>query len=264
MSENIEKISLLPRFEAISRKLARDCKTLKNLDKTWDIKGCQTILEGMEALTDELSRAGLEVREEMDDRLGDIRGHLNSQEYAESFKEELKNLDIPFTGEFPVYEIPPFKLNVSLDNYEVKLFLGRKNERSSLMNPGELARWVSARHRRVSGRKFNANGFMKDLLDAYKVVNQIKFREKDVAWGRAVPMNDIYDVLTIKQSSRQDYPKQFFSYDLGLLKEMPSIFLDIYSFELGFARNQARAISVVDSLGRESRIASLTVYKGGE
>jgi hypothetical protein len=73
---------------------------------------------------------------------------------------------------------------------------------------------------------------------------------------------DLYEIMTLKQTARQDYPKQFFVFDLGLLKESSMLELNEFRFELGFARNQARAIVVVDSSGRESRISSLTVYKG--
>ena len=105
---------------------------------------------------------------------------------------------------------------------------------------------------------------MKDLLQAYKFANKMAYREEDVIWGRAVGLDVIYELLTVKQSARQEYPKPLFVYNLGRLKEQFDLTHDGYRLELGFARNQSRALLVVDSQGRESRLSSLTVYKVAE
>lgn len=248
-------------FDSNIKSLIRDWNVLKYISKSWNIRDSMQIASKMESLTEEIKENWAALKEETDRVFEEIKSQLNSQEFILSIEKAIKELNVPLTGEFPNYELPPFKLSISLDSFEAKLSLGRKSERSSSLNPQELAKWVSARYKRVSGRKFNMASFMKDLLEAYGVSNRLAYREKDTAWGRAVSLNEIYELLTLKQSARQDYPKQFFMYELGLLKEQPTISYGEFRFELGFARNQSKAIAIVDSLGRESRISSLTIYR---
>ena len=253
--------STVPAFDSNIKSLFRDWHVLKNVSKSWNIRDSIQIAEKMESLTEELRENWKSLQLEANQVFEEIKLKLNSPEFIISLEKAIKDLNVPLTGEFPNYELPPFKLSISLENYEARLSLGRKSERTSSLNPQELAKWVSIRYKKISGRKFNLSAFLKDMLEAYSVSNRLNYREKDAAWGRAVPLNDIYELLTLKQTARQDYPKQFFMYDLGLLKEQATISYGEYRFELGFARSQSKAIVIVDSLGRESRISSLTIYK---
>ena len=261
MNDINQKNTQTAAFDSMVRKLTRNWHVYKNSLKNWNIKESSIVSDTMLPLQKDLETTWISLNEALQDDFSQIKSILNSEEYIGSLESELKTQGIPLSGEFPQYELPPFKLSVSLENFEARLSLGRKSERTSLLNPQELSKWVGIRYKRVSGRKFNSAQFMKDLLAAYKVANRLMYREKDEAWGRAVLLSQIYDIMTIKQTSRTDYPKQFFIYDLGLLKEQSTISLDEYRFEFGFARNQARAIVIVDSLGRESRLSSLTIYK---
>jgi hypothetical protein len=260
MDDNTLKNDLTS-FDSMVRKLVKNWHVIKNTSKSWNLRDSLAISGSMLPLQLELQEMWNTINTGLSQEINSIKEHLDTEEYVLELENELKNQNVPINGSFPQYELPPFKLMISLDNLEARLSLGRKNERTPLLNPQELAKWVSIRYKRVSGRKFNSVAFMKDLLNAYQIANRLVYREKDEAWGRAVPLHQIYELLTLKQASRQDYPRQFFIYDLGLLKEQTTISLEGYRFELGFARNQSRSIVIVDSLGRESRISSLTIYR---
>ena len=261
MNDIGEKSNPLPIFDSNLKSLVRDWHILKNISKSLNLKDSILIASKMGILTNELKDNWDSLQVVTDQIFEEIKQKLNSPEYILSLEKAIKELNVPLTGEFPQYELPPFKLSISLDAFEAKLSLGRKLERSSSLNPQELGKWVASRYKKVSGRKFNLIAYMKDLLEAYTISNRLNYREKEAVWGRAVPINEIYDLLTIKQTAKQDYPKQFFIYDLGQLKEQSTICFEKYRFELGFARNQSKSIAIVDSLGRESRISSLTIYK---
>ncbi|MDO8685357.1 MAG: hypothetical protein Q7J78_01655 [Clostridiales bacterium] len=253
--------TMITAFDSNIKSLVRDWHVLKNVLKSWNIRDSVQIAAKMDPLTEELKENWNSLQTETNQVFDEIKLNLNSPEFILSLEKAIKDLNIPLAGEFPNYDIPPFKLSISLENYEARLSLGRKIERTPSLNPQELAKWVSLRYKKISGRKFNLSAFLKDMLEAYSISNRLNFREKDTAWGRAVPLNDIYELLTLKQTARQDYPKQFFMYDLGLLKEQSTISYGEYRFELGFARNQLKSILIVDSLGRQSMISSLTIYK---
>lgn len=233
---------------------------LKLTDETWNIKNARQHLDKMLPLVQDLQTKCFAAMDELRMISDQINQHMHSEEYVWELEQELRAAGIQISGSFPTYMLPPFKLNFSLENYEARLALGRKNERTSDLNPQRLAKWVSARYKKVLSRKFNAVAFMKDLIEAYRLANQLKYHDTKMVWGRAVPITDIYDLLTVKASARQDYPKQFFVFDLGLFKESAALELDCHRFELGFARNPTRAMTVVDSSGRESHISSLTIY----
>jgi hypothetical protein len=242
--------------------LSRSWHVLKQTAATWNLKDALKHAERLGPLVGRLAVNWPMAEQELAKVSAGIREKLVSPDYATGLENEMRTAGIRFSGEFPVYDLPPFRLTVSLEDFEAKLALGRKSERTADLNPQQLAKWVGVRYKKVLSRKFNAMAFLKDLLEAYRVSNRLNYRGKEITWGCAVPIMDLYEIMTLKQTARQDYPKQFFVFDLGLLKESSMLELNEFRFELGFARNQARAIVVVDSSGRESRISSLTVYKG--
>lgn len=264
MNNMEENLNMIPVFDSSAKSLLKNWQIIKNISKSWNIKDSINNSSNMIPLIERLTESWTIIQEELDASFEDLKQKINSSEFILSLENSLRDLGVPISGEFPQYDIPPFKLSISRDAYEARLSLGRKHERTAVLNPPELAKWVSIRYKKLTGRKFNQTAFMKELLEAYSYANRLIYREKDVAWGRAVSLNDIYDLLTLKVSSKQDYPKQFYIYDLGLLKEQSTISYEDYKFELGFARNQSKSIAIVDSLGRESRISSLTIYKEGE
>ena len=247
-------------------RLNKSWHTLRQTGKTWNIKGARQNTDKMRPLIEGLAGQWQDTDNQLASLIDSIKNQLGTPSYAEELARELKSAGVQFSGDFPQYLMPPFKLVVSVDGLEGRLSLGRKSERTSDLNPKQLAAWVAVRYKKVLSRKFNAPAFMKDLLEAYLIANRLIFREKDQVWGRAVPLTELYAILTVSQSSRQDYPRQFFLYDLGLLIESTSLVLDGYRFELGFARAQSKALVVVDSSGRENHFSSLTIYldEGGQ
>ena len=240
--------------------LAASWHILKTTEDTWNIKKAQQHLAKITPVVESLQTKCQVAVSELTAISDQISQHLQGDEYAGELEREMRAAGIQFSGSFPAYMMPPFKLIIGLDSFEARLSLGRKNERTSDLNPPRLAKWIAVRYKKVLARKFNASAFMKDLIEAYRLAILLKYHEKSMVWGRAVPITEIYDLLTIKASARQDYPRQFFIFDLGLFKEAATLELDYYRFELGFARNPTRALTIVDSSGRESHISSLTIY----
>jgi len=249
-----------PEMNAAVNTLSKSWHVLRQTEQTWNLKSMQQHLEKIRPLIRQLAADWDMADKGLTELATEIRRVTDSPEYIANLERALLASGIQFSGSFPSYMMPPFKLSISLDNDEARLALGRKNERTSDLNPDKLAKWVSIRYKKVLSRKFNAPAFMKDLIEAYRFANLLQYHDKKMVWGRAVPITEIYDLMTIKASSRQDYPKQFFVFDLGLFKEAATLELDRYRFELGFARNPSRAMTVVDSSGRESHISSLTIY----
>ncbi len=263
MSNPDMKAAAFSAFDASSKRVLKDWHIVKNISKSWDIKNATQTVAEMVSQLDRLSENWQTIQDDLAETFLNLTNTINSSEYVDALETSLREAGIPISGKFPQYDIPPFKFSIALDTFEARLSLGRKIERFTSLNPQELTKWVSHRYKRLTGRKFNQTAFMKELLEAYTYANRLNFPGKTVTWGQAVSLNDLYSLLTMKQSSRQDYPKQFYMYDLGLLKENATISMDRYRFELGTARDQARAITVIDSKGRQDKISSLTIYEEG-
>lgn len=259
----LEKTAL-EKVDGLSRQLYKNWLAVKKAKAVWDFRALQKAESAYATELDELAELWSEGQSQLAREVRADSDFVGSDAWRIEVEDALKAQGIPLQGSFPQYEFPPFKLTLAVDEQEAKLGLGRKLERTTALCPKTLAAWVSARYQAVAGKRFDAGSFMRDLLQAYKFANKMAFREEDVLWGRAVGLDVIYELLTVKQSARQEYPKPLFVYNLGRLKEQFDLTHDGYRLELGFARNQSRALLVVDSQGRESRLSSLTVYKVAE
>jgi len=91
-------------------------------------------------------------------------------------------------------------------------------------------------------------------------VNKLSLKKDSVIWGHPVTLKEIYKVLTLKQSLKQDYPEALFTYDLARLKEQFEICYEGHQFELVPSRNQSSGLLLVNSKGQESRVSSLIIY----
>lgn len=249
--------------------------SIKNISKTWSIISksihswdFNTLKTSIEDFDKNLITAGKEwetLKNTIIEDMANDSKKIGDKEYISDLDISLKEQKLPLIGEFPEYLIPPFKLVINKGAFEIKLFFGRKSEKITIMKPGEIAIWVLNKYKKITNKKFDTSNFMKDLIEAYKIVNKLTYREKNIIWGKAVKLLEIYNVLTLKRSTKLDYPKQLYMYELAQLKENSEEMLyEDYKFELGFTRNQTDAIVIVDSKGAESRISSLTIYKGGD
>ena len=254
----------LDKVDSLSRQLFKNWLAVKKTKGVWDFRGLQ---KAQAAYAEELGELALlwpQYQTQLEAQVLSEGEYVRSEAYAVEVEEALKAAGIPLQGSFPTYEFPPFKLSIAVETQEAKLGFGRKSEKSTALYPKTLATWVAGRYQALVGRRFDTEAFMRDLLQAYKFANKVAYREEEVLWGRAVTLDSIYELLTIKQTARQEYPKPMFVFNLARLKEQFDLKYEEYRLELGTARNQAKTLLIIDSQGRESRISSLTIYKTAE
>ena len=183
-----------------------------------------------------------------------------SDAYPQEVEKAMKDAEIPIKGEFPTYEFPPFKLTFSRDNGYARLSMGRRSQQTKAFAPAALVAWVSKEYQRVINSKFNTDRFCQELLIAYEMTNRLNLKNDSAVWGHPVPLKEIYKLLTLKQSAKQDYPEALFTYDLARLKEQFDIRYDGRRFELVPSRDQTSGLLLVNSKGQESRVSSLIIY----
>ena len=263
-SKEAREKSVAATIDALARQLAKNWHNVKTADEAWDFRTFDKALTAYSAGVDELTGRWTGFEQELALEMEKNSQYIASEEYAQELEQALTAAGIPLQGAFPQYEFVPFKLTIALEEKEVRLGLGKKNEKTTVMQPQQVAKWVAARYQKLIGRRFDADGFMRELLAAYRIANKIAYREGEVIWGRAVALEELYELLTLRRAARQEYPRPLFLFNLGRLKEQVEIKVDGYQFEFGFPRNQEKAVSVFDSRGRESRVSSLSVHKAAE
>ena len=255
---------VIDKVDSLTKQLMKNWIIAKRANLVWDFRSLEKARSAYAEAVAELMLVWPSCQDKLSQDTAAEYDYVNSASYREDMEQALQAAGIPLQGTFPAYEFPPFKLSIATQELEAKLSLGRKQEKTTAMHPKSLAAWVAKQYQAVVGKKFDAAAFMRELLAAYKFANKVSYREEEVLWGRAVSLDTLYELLTLKRSSRQDYPKPLFAYELGRLKEQFDLTLDGFQFELGFARIQTKALVIVDSQGRESRVSSLTIYKAAE
>jgi len=246
------------------RRLNKNFTQLKKALSAWDKKTNDNILKLANENINQLGIVWETLRNQIISEAQDKEEILKSETYPASIEKTIQEAGLKFKGEFPNYEITPFKLNLNINEGTVRLSLGRKSETTGIFEPNRLAAWIANHYKSLVEKRFDSQRFCRDLLAAYEYGNKIAYHNDKVLWGKAVSIFTIYDLMTGYHVSRQIYPKNLFSYELGRLKEQYDICYKEYRFDFGQARNPSHGLVVVDSYGRESRISSLIIYKGDE
>lgn len=244
----------------INKRLLKNLSITRKAVENWDFKTLKKMLAALGEDTRLLAAKHEELIPDVCNALATEQDIVAGANYPSILEAALREVGLPIQGSYPKYELIPFILTVDPEQEAVILSVGRKSERTSALAPQEVAAWVSDRYKTLVEKRLDSQRFCRELLDAYRIGNRIAYRQNDVLWGRAVSLTTIYDLLTVRRSSRQEYPKELYIYDLGRLKEQFEIRYQGYRFEFGFARNQGHALLVIDSQGRESRLSSLIVH----
>ena len=247
-------------IDTVLNQLTSRWVSIKKARKDLDLKTVAQALDGVDEHIRQLVLSWGEHQTLIKNAIQVDQDFVLSDAYPTEVEKAMKDAEIPIKGEFPTYEFPPFKLTFSRDNGYVRLSMGRRSQQTKAFAPTALAAWVSKEYQRVINTKFNADRFCQELLIAYEMSNRLNLKKDAVVWGHPVTLKDIYRLLTLKHSAKQDYPEALFTYDLARLKEQFDIRYDSRRFELVPSRDQSSGVLLVNSKGQESRVSSLIIY----
>lgn len=252
--------SAVKHIDSALKHLMRRWTSVKKARKDLDFRTGAQALDGIDQDIRHLETSWSEHQSVIKETIQLERDFVLSDAYPPEVEKAMHDAEVPIRGEFPNYEFPPFKLTFSHSNGYVKLSMGRRSIQTKTFAPSALAAWVSQEYQKIVNSKFNAEHFCQELLVAYEMLNQLNLKRDSVLWGHPVTLKEIYKILTLKQSVKQDYPEVLFAYDLARLKEQFEISYDSRRFELAPSRNQSSGLLLVNSKGQESRVSSLIIY----
>ena len=229
------------------------CKYSENGDlKSWTrdmgamrayLKEQETLLEGMQNQVDEFG----------------IRAYVENGEFVEQVLACCDRLEVDVKGEYPIYEIFPFRVRVDAENLD--LYLDRK--RVQCLRPLSFVQDVKASRDKLLKAAFDPRSFAKELATAYDLMflkqNQGKSPTSSVG---DIYLKSLYTLLTPMRRFRRDYDQQSFAFDLARLyaSEVRST-EDGRQFQFGPSRNINKAIRILDQDGREQYLATIRFFE---
>jgi len=243
--------SIQPGQKSVKDALASLQKLMKAVTREEDngdvkslIRDLDSMLEAADLLADSLD----DLRETVAGF--DTKEYFESGEFADQMLEVCKEKGVDVRGEFPVYEMFPYRVRLDVENQDI--YLDRK--KIQCMRPQSFVDTVKSSQEKLNKASFNAGTFVNELADAYDLaIMKMKKRE-----GADLYLTSLYKYLAPMSRFRKDYDQQSFAFDIARL--YTSGIEETKSgrrFQFGPSRNNGKAIRILDRDGKEQYLATI-------
>jgi hypothetical protein len=188
----------------------------------------------------------------------DAKAYIENGDFAMQLLEACGEANLDVKGEFPVYEIFPYRVRVDAENQD--LYVDRKKVQS--LRPQSFARDLKASREKLLKASFNAAAFAAELAVAYDTALICQSAGKAYAKEADCYLTSLYQYLAPMSRLRREYDKQSYAFDLARL--YGSGIEEIKGgrrFQFGPSRNNQKAIRILDSDGVEQFLATIRFYK---
>lgn len=243
---------LREKISALQKQFKSSSKNLSQGDlKSWvrDISSMHSLLQDQEAL--------LKNMQGQVDNF-EIRSYVENGDFAEQVLANCASQGVDVKGDFPTYEMFPFRVRVDTENLD--LYLDRK--KIQCLRPSYFVQMVKINRDRLLRAAFDPRGFIRELSAAYDLAlmkqNQGKAQSTKAA---DIYLKSLYNYLTPMRRFRRDYDQQNFAFDLARLYASGLCTTeDGRQFQFGPSRNINRAIRILDKDGREQYLATIRFF----
>lgn len=220
---------------------------LKNLSK--DITTLKALCESYESTL----RAMQEVSEGFDSK-----AYIESGEFAEQMLLCCQKTGVDVKGEFPLYEMFPYKVRVDVENLD--MYIDRK--KVQCLRPVSFINGIKAEQDKLLKASFNPAIFANELAQAYDLTLMKQNAGKAYAKDSDCYLTNIYKSLTPMRRFKKDYDQQSFAFDLARLYSAGIEATDDgRKLQFGSSRNIKQAIRILDLDGEEQYLATIRFFK---
>ncbi len=184
----------------------------------------------------------------------DTKEYFENGDFAQQMLTSCEENGVDVRGEFPVYEMFPYRVRLDAENQDI--YLDRK--KVQCVRPQSFVRMVKTGQEKLNRASFNAQTFVSELYDAYSVAI-LKLNKQP---GADIYLNSLYKFLAPMSRFRKDYDQQSFAFDLARLYAS-----DVEEtkggkkFQFGPSRNNVKAIRILDREGKEQFLATIRFYE---
>lgn len=174
------------------------------------------------------------VKESVEQRIQPVTSKIPEWEeqarkiFGQKFKYALKQVDSELDGNYPLFKVLFYTLDVNLDNSNAIIWYGPQQERLDTCKriPEVIVQKLVDNHAKITQRDFDDKTFLSNLYEAYRLTSCQNGKEI----GDSLPILDVllaYTFLIQNKKFKTDpvkrsyteYGRVFFSYDLYRLKE---------------------------------------------
>jgi hypothetical protein len=238
--------------------IAKQQKTFKSISKnaaSGDLKSLSKDIAAMEALIADHTNYLHEIKE--------LTESFNAQEYMEhgDFAKQMlsycESMGVDVKGEFPVYDVFPYKVKVDYENQDI--FIDKK--KLPCARPQYLVSHIKQNRERLMKASFNANTFLNEIATAYDNLSTIKRKDNNKKRELELSLRDLHRFLAPMSRFRKDYDMQSFAFDLARLYASDfEMAADGRQFIMGPGRNQPQNIRILDKNGNESWVGTIKFF----
>ncbi len=233
--------SLQKLFKAVSRETENgDIKNLKKDLKSMT-EAASAILSKLESISDTVESF-------------DAKTYFEGGDFAEQMLAFCKEKNVDVRGDFPVYEMFPYRIKVDTENQD--LYLDRK--KIPCIRPQTFVDMVKNGQEKLNKVPFLAAFFAAELASAYDlaILKLNKPNESDIY------LTSLYKLLAPMSRFRKDYDQQTFAFDLARLYTSGiESTKNGRKFQFGPSRDQRKAIRILDKDGKERFLATIRFYE---
>lgn len=233
--------SLQKLFKSVNREMAGG-----------DIKNLSKDLDAMAKVVADVSEAVNTLKTSTDNF--DAKNYFESGEFAEQMLAACEEKGVDVRGEFPVYEMFPYRIKLDLENQD--LYMDRK--KVQCMRPQSFVDIVKNGQEKLNKASFNAVAFAGELAEAYDLAI-LKLNRQPQS---DIYLTSLYKILAPMSRFRKDYDQQSFAFDLARLyisgiEETKGG----RRFQFGPNRVNGKAIRILDMDGQEQFLATIRFFE---
>ncbi len=234
-------------LDGIKSAMKNQKQIVKDAD-TGDVKDMRKAISAMaESLRKQM--AALEQLKDLADSF-DEKEYFSSGNFPEQMLEACRNAGVDTHGEYPVYEMFPYRVRIDSDNQDI--WLDRK--KVPCMRPSYFASLVKNGQEKLMKASFNASAFAEELAAAYDLA-LLKGGKRE---GSDMMLGTVYRFMVPMSRSRKEYDQQSFAFDIArLYMSEGNEIKDGRRFEFGPSRNNSKAIRILDQNGKEQYLATI-------
>lgn len=255
MDYEILNTELQPQEKALKDGLASLQKLFKTVNRERENGDIKSLTRDMEAMAKAVTAVSEALQGMQDTVAGfDTKDYFESGDFAEQMLAACRERGVDAIGEFPVYEMFPYRIRLDAENQDV--YMDRK--KVQCMRPGYFVDLVKAGQEKLNRANFNAQAFAGELAEAYDLA-VLKLNKHQ---GADLYLNSLYKILAPMGRFRRDYDQQSFAFDIArLINSGETMTKNGRSFQFGPSRNNGKAIRILDREGKEEFFATIRFYQ---
>ncbi|MCI8939062.1 MAG: hypothetical protein HFH12_03620 [Dorea sp.] len=183
----------------------------------------------------------------------DTKLYFENGDFAGQILSICQEKGIDVRGEFPVYEMFPYRVRLDVENQDI--YLDRK--KVPCIRPASFVETIVKGQEKLNKASFNALTFAGELASAYDLAI-LKFQKQP---GSDIYLASLYKYLAPMGRFRKEYDQQSFAFDLArLYVSGEESTKNGRRFQFGPSRDNKKAYRILDKDGKEQYLATICFF----